>query len=247
MDANADFYFVFCERETVLSSSWNSARGDRHAHRADVPDDIFGTRFDFGEGGALFGTRSCNLMDKDRSSDATSARRIEAVLDGDIVVDDDVVGVDAFILRHINRHFEVQDIARIILDDCEDSRLRGDGLDSFINLVGCRRGKYGSCHGAVEHAAADVAAMRRLVTAATARDERDLAFLFRSAHDDVSFVELPELFRCCLGEAFNHLALDIIHLVDELFHRCTAFLSCHPILRSRYGSYRSSLKRTVIE
>ena len=219
----------------MLSGSGNGAWGDRHAHRADVLDDIFGTRFDFGEGGALFGTRPCDLMDKDRPGDAAPACRIEAVLDGDIVVDDDVVGVDTFILRHVNRHFEVQNIARIILDDREDSRLGGDGLDSLINLIGRRRGEYGSCHGAVEHAIADVAAMRRLMTAAAAGDERDLAFLFLCAHDDVSFVELPELFRCCLGEAFDHLALDIVHLVDELFHRCTAFLSCHSILRSRYG------------
>ena len=224
MDADADLNFVVSEREAVLSGGGDGARGDCHAHRADIFDDVLGTCFDLGERGALFGTRSCDLMDEDRAGDAAPARRIEAVLDGDVIVDDDVVGMNAFLLRHVDRHLEVQDVARIVLDDGEDSRLGGDGLDSFIDLIGRRRGENGPCHGAVEHAFSDVAAMRRFVTAAAAGDERHLPFLFRRAHDDVSFVELSELFRRRLGKALDHLALDVVHLVDELLHGCTAFL-----------------------
>ena len=163
-------------------------------------------------------------MHEDRAGDAAPARRVEAVLDGDVVVHDDIVGVDALILRHIDRHFEVQDVARIILHDREDAAIGGDGLDSFIDLVRRRRCEHGARHGTIEHAAADVAGVRRLVSAAAAGDESDLAFFFRLAHDDVAFWELSELVRRFLGDAFNHLAFDVFHLVDQFLHTDPPFL-----------------------
>ena len=65
-------------------------------------------------------------------------------------------------------HLEVQHIARVVLDDAEDARVGRNCLDALIDLIRCRRGEYRPRDRRVEHALADVAAVRGLMAAAAA-------------------------------------------------------------------------------
>ena len=162
-------------------------------------------------------------MYEQRTGDASSACRIETVFYGYVVIYDYIVGFDSFVLCHVDRHFEVQDISRIVLHDGEDAGFGCNSFDSFVNLIGGWRSKYGARYGAVEHTFTDVASVCRLMTAAAAGDERDFALLFLSAYDDVSFREFFEFFWRCLGKTLDHFTLDIFYFVDEFFHAYTPF------------------------
>ena len=158
-------------------------------------------------------------MHEDRTRYAAAARRVEAVLHGDIIVDDDVVRLDVLILRHVDGHLEVQHIARVVLDDAEDAGVGRNCLDALVDLIRRRRGEYRPRDRRVEHALADVAAVRRLMTAAAARDERDLSLFACLADDDVAGLEFLKLLRTRFDESLDHFLFDIFDLVDELFHR----------------------------
>lgn len=105
-----------------------------------------------------------------------SARGVERVLDGHVVVGDDGFHPDAALRgRHLRGHLEVHDVAGVVLDNVQDAGAgvhRGRGGH---HLVGDGRGEDLAAARGVQHAEPDVAAVHRLVAGAAAGDESHLA------------------------------------------------------------------------
>lgn len=224
MDADTDFHFIIGQFKARFSRSRNSARFDGHAHGADVGDDLFGDGLDFRQFSALFSFGTGDLMDENRTGYAAAARRIQAVPDGDVIIDDDIVGLDIFIGCHFDGHFKVHDITCIVLDDAEDAFIRRYGFDAFQDLVRCRRREDRPGHGAVEHARADVAGMSRFMAAAAAADQGDFAFFFVGPDDDGPIIEFAQLLRCRFDQALNHFLFNVVDIIDNFFHDNPFFL-----------------------
>ena len=77
-------------------------------------------------------------MNENGACNAASPRRIKAVLDGYVIVDDDIIRFDILFLCHIDGHFKVQDIACVVFYDAKDAFFGSDGFDALVNLVGRR-------------------------------------------------------------------------------------------------------------
>ena len=135
MDTNADFHFIISQFKTRFPCSRNRTRFNSHPHRTDIGNDLFSDRFDFRQFGPLFRFCTCNLMDEDRTGYAAAARRIQAIPNGYVIVDDNIIGLDIFISCHFNSHFKIHDIASIILDDAEDALISSHRFDAFQDLV----------------------------------------------------------------------------------------------------------------
>jgi hypothetical protein len=124
---------------------------------------------------------------------------------------------DALVLRHLLGHFKVHDVARVVFDDEQHALVGRHGVDRLEDLVRGGGGEDRAGHGAVQHAGADVAAVRGLMAAAAAAHESHLALFFVRPHDHVAAVQLAQG-RESLDHAGDHLILDLIDLVDEFFH-----------------------------
>ena len=218
VDADADLHLVLFELKARLAGGWHRARLNGHAHGADVRDDFFRRRLDLLERRAFLCACARELVDKDRASHAAAPCRERAVLDGDIIVDDDVIRFDVLIFRHIDGHLEVHDIARVVLHDAEHARVRRNGLDALIDHVRRRRCEYGSCDRRIEHALAYEAAMRGLMPRAATRHKRNFPLLALLAHDNIARFELRELQRARLHETLDHFLFDIFDRVDDFLH-----------------------------
>ena len=101
---------------------------------------------------ALLGRRAADLLGEHGDADAAAAGRVEAVLDGDVVVDDHRLDVDALALGELGRHLEVQDVAGVVLDDVQHAGAAVDGLGRLEHLVGRGRGEDLARARRVEHA-----------------------------------------------------------------------------------------------
>ena len=69
----------------------------------------------------------------------------------------------------------------------------------------------------VQHARADIAAVRRFVAGAAAGDQRDLPLLLLCPHDHVSAVQLPYILGVGFDHARDHLIFHKLDLVDDFF------------------------------
>ena len=138
VDADADFHFIISQFKARFSSSRDRARFNGHPHGADIGDDLFSDGFDFRQFGPLFRFGPGDLMDEDRTGYTAAACRIQAVPDGYVIIDDDIIGLDIFISCHFDSHFKIHDVAGIILDDAEDTFIRSHSFDAFQDLVRCR-------------------------------------------------------------------------------------------------------------
>ena len=184
---------------------------------------------------AGLGLRAGDLLDEDRHADAAPARRVQRVLDRDVVVRHDRLDLD-LARDELGGHLEVQDVAGVVLDDVEDAGAAVDGPGRGFHLVRDRRREDVAGAGRVEHAQPDVAAVHRLVAGATARDEPDLALLGPAGaeHDVVRGVDLDEV-GVGRPEAGEALGDEVVDLVDELLHRVTRGVCGHGAVLLRWA------------
>src|SRR5918997_973280 len=167
-------------------------------------------------------TRSASSLIWDRSLPSSAAApqaRECRVLDRDVVVGDDVVGLYPLGLGEFPRHLEVEHVARIVLHDVEDAGPAVDGLGRLEHLLRRRAREDVARARGVEHPLPNVAAVSRLVSRAAAGDEGDLALDGRvCADDDVVLGDDPDEPR--VGEPYppQHLLDDPLWGVDEFLH-----------------------------
>ena len=191
----------------------------RHAHRPALGVDPLGELRDLRERLALLGRRADDLLQQHRHADASPARGVEAVLHRDVVVRHDGRDLDALALREVGRHLEVEDVARVVLDDVQDAGTAVDRLRRLQHLV--RRGGGEDLPRAcgVEHALAHESAVHGLVPRASAGDDSDLA-LDRSVrtYDVGGVVGDLEPVSVSRLDPLEGLANDVVGRVDELLH-----------------------------
>ncbi len=187
---------------------------------------------DLGERPARLGLRAGDLLDEDGDADAATAGRVEAVLNGDVVVREHRLDLDPFVLGQLGRHAEVEHVAGVVLDDVHDARAAVDGLRRREHLVGHGRGEDGSRTGGVEHADPDEAAVQRLVPAPSARDQGDLAADRGSLADDDLILEIDGQEIGVRGlEPGERLGDEVVRVVEELLD-CRNIRAAHLFLSS---------------
>jgi len=93
----------------------------------------------------------------------------------DVVGHDDDLDGDPLGPGHLGGEAEVEPVAGVVLDDQEGPEPAGGGPDGPEDGVGAGRGEDLAEDGGREHPGADVARVRRLVAAPTARDQGDPA------------------------------------------------------------------------
>src|SRR4051795_3978942 len=162
VDADADLHLVRAEREVRLAGRRRDARRQRHAHAAALVVHVAADVRDVLERLALLGRRAADLLREHGHADAAPAGRIEAVLDGHVVVRHHRRDLDPLGGRELRGHLEVHDVARVVLDDVQDAGPTVHGLRGLVHLVRRGRGEHLARTGGVEHAVADEAALHRL-------------------------------------------------------------------------------------
>src|SRR5215213_3939729 len=168
VDADADLHLVLADIEDGLPTLWRGATRKRHPHRAHIGVDPFGKLLYSCEVLAVVGGGAADLVHEDGACDAAPPAGVGRVLDGDVVVGNDVVGLYSFGLGQLPGHLEVQDVSRIVLDDVEDAGPAVDGLARIEHLVGGGARKDGAGAGGVKHTRSDETAVGRLVARAAA-------------------------------------------------------------------------------
>ena len=228
VDADADLHLVLAELEARLARAGRDARSQRHAHAPALAVDRPADLCDLGERLALLGGRAADLLRDHGDADAAPAGGVERVLDRHVVVGDDGLDLDPLALREVGRHLEVEDVARVVLDDVEDAGAAVDRLGRLEHLIGRRRGEHLAGTGGVEHARADEAAVHRLVTRAAAGDDADLALNGRvRAHDHVGVVLDAKPIAVCRLDALQRLSNDGVRVVDQLLQGSSS-TRCRP-------------------
>ena len=166
MNADADLHLVICDVEGRLAGRRHRATRQRDPDRARGGIDAVTQHLQGGEVAALFGGRPDDLLHDQRAGDAAPSRRKSRFLHRDIVISNHDCD-RAF--RHFARHVEIHDVAFVVLDDEQDTAAIVGRLGSGKNEIRRRRSKNlaGTC--GVEHAVANKAGMKRLVSGTAAR------------------------------------------------------------------------------
>src|SRR5262249_10289992 len=120
---------------------------------------------------------------------AAAARRVEAVFDRDIVIDNDRLHLDAASLAKFGGHFEIHHVTGVVLDDMKDACSAIDSAGGRFHLVGTGGREDLAGTRGVEHALAHKSAVHRFVTAAAARDDAHLAGHWGVSPDHVNGIE----------------------------------------------------------
>ena len=157
MDADAQLDLVLAQFEGGLARVGYGARAQGQAHGAGLFVDLGRDARHLLQGVSSFGCRSGDLLHEDRSGHAASARRVEGVFDGHVIVDDDGGDRDVLHVGQLGRRLEVEDIAGVVLDDVQDAGPVVCGLRGLQDRVGGGRGEHGSRDCRVEHPEADEA------------------------------------------------------------------------------------------
>ena len=112
--------------------------------------------------------RARDLVHQHGAGDAppTFARRVPA--QRHVVGDDGDLHRDALGAGQLGGQAEVQPVAGVVLDDQQGPVGPGRGADGRQHRIGGRRGEYLAADRRAQHAGADIAGVRRLVTGATA-------------------------------------------------------------------------------
>src|SRR5215204_5279947 len=243
VDADADLHLVIADIEDGLPTLGRGATRQRHPHRAHVGVDPLRKLFDTREIFPVVGRGAADLVHEDGARDAAPPARVRRVFDGHVVVGDDVVGLYLFGLGELPCHLEVEDVARVVLDDVEDPGPAVHGLARLEHLVGRRASKNRPGAGCVEHTRSHETAVGRLVARAAAGDEGYLA-LYGGVHpyDDVGLWDNPD--QAAVGQLHppEHVLDDPLGRVDDFLHLLFSSLSergldrfLRPLLGPRYG------------
>ena len=188
-------------------------------HRPDLAVHLLGDRRHAVEVVTAFGCRARDLLDEHRSGDATPTGRVEGVLHGDVVVDDDGAHGDPLRPGQIGGGLEVQNVARVVLDDVEDPRASVSRLGRTDDRHRCRRGEHFAGNRGVEHAETDEAGVQGLMAAATTADEADLALDGTAgSRDEPRIMGHRDDVGVRSGEPVEGLVHDVGDVVDELLH-----------------------------
>src|SRR5215217_4849608 len=243
VDADADLHLILADVEDGLPTLWRSATRERHTHGAHVGVDALRKLLYACEVLAVVGRGAADLVHEDGASDAAPPARVGRVLDGHVVVGNDVVGLYSFCLAELPCHLEVEYVARVVLDDVEDTGPAVHSLARFEHLVWGGAREDGAGAGGVEHTWSDETAVGRLVARATAGDECYLA-LYRGVgpYDDVGLGNHPD--QAAVGKLHppEHVLDDPLGRVDDFLHLSVSSLSergldrfLRPLLGPCYG------------
>src|SRR5215210_9064124 len=226
VDADADLHLVIADVEDGLPTLWRGAARERHPHRAHVGVDAFGKLLYPCEVFAVVGRGAADLMHEDGACDAAPPARVRRVLDGHIVVGNDVIGLDPFCLAEFPCHLEVEHVACVVLDDVEDTGPAVHGLARLEHLVWGGAREDGAGAGGVEHTWSDETTVGRLVARAAAGDEGYLALYGGvGPYDDVGFGDDPD--QAAVGQLHppEHVLDDPLGRVDDFLHLLFSSLS----------------------
>ena len=138
VDADAQLDLVLAELEGGLARVGNRARAEGQAHGPGLLVDARGDGRHLVQVVAALRRGARDLLHQDRARHAAPARRVQGVLDGDVVVDDHGGDADVLHVRHLRGRLEVQDVARVVLDDVEHPRAPVGGLRGLQDRVGGR-------------------------------------------------------------------------------------------------------------
>ena len=139
VDADPDLHLVLAELERRLAGGGHGARGQRHAHRSGVRVHLTADVGDLLEGSLLLRRSAGDLLQQDGGADASPSGRVEAVLHGDVVVDQHGLHLGALGAAELGGHLEVHHVAGVVLDDVEHAGAAVDGLRRRLHLVRRRR------------------------------------------------------------------------------------------------------------
>ncbi len=180
---------------------------------------------------ALLGRGAADLLGQHRGAHAAASGGVEAVLDGHVVGDHDLLDHEPLVAGKVGGHLEVHDVAGVVLHDVQHAGAAVDGLRRRQHLVGGRRGEDFARAGGVEHARADEPPVQRLVTGPAAGDDRHLARHGRvGARDPVRAGVDDETAGVRERHADELLPDDVPGTVDQFLHR--APLQLRPPARS---------------
>ena len=146
----------------------HGAGAQGQAHGAGLVVDLGGDAGDFFEGVSTLGGSARDLLHEDRSGDAAAPRRVQGVLDGHVVVDDDGGDLDVLHVGQLGGGLEVEDVTRVVLDDVQDARAAVGGLRGLQDRVGGGRGKDCAWHGRVQHSLTHETGVQGLVSGSAA-------------------------------------------------------------------------------
>src|ERR687898_1535178 len=243
VDADADLHLVIANIEDGLPTLWWGATRERHPHRAHVGVDAFSKLLDTCEIFPVVGRCAADLVHEDGACDAPPPACVGRVLDGDIIVGHDVVGLDPFCLAELPCHLEVEYVARVVLDDVEDPGPAVHGFARLQHLVRRRAREYGTGTSGVEHTGADETAVGRLVARAAAGDQGDLALYGGvGPYDDAGLGDDPDQGAVGTFHPPEHVLDDPLGRVDDFLHLSVSSLSergldrfLRPLLGPRNG------------
>src|SRR5215207_7185246 len=226
VDADADLHLILADVEDGLPTLRRGATGKRHPHRAHVGVDALRKLLDACEVFLVVGRCAADLVHEDGACDAPPPARVGRVLDGDIIVGHDVVGLDPFGFAELPCHLEVENVARVVLDDVEDAGPAVHGFARFEHLVRRRAREYGTGTSCVEHTGSHETAVGRLVARAAAGDEGDLALYGGvGPYDDVGLGDDPDQGAVGTLHPPEHVLDDPLGRVDDFLHLLFSSLS----------------------
>src|SRR5215467_376841 len=220
VDAEAKFHLVLGEFKARFADGRRSAGGKRYAHGRHGFHRSPADRGDVGECFFFGGRGPDEFVNEDGTREATRTGNGGSSVESDIVVDNDHFDSYAFRAGYFGGQTEVEAIARVVLDDKQSAGFSDDGTDRGDYGVSIQRSEDFPRHGRTEHAAADIASVRGLMTAAAAGDDRDMAFaggVRIGANHDLVPGEAPDV-RAQNGEALQHFFHHVVGMVDEFFH-----------------------------
>ena len=168
MDAQAQLDLVVGQREAGFLRTRQRAAAQGHAHRAELRGRLARGGGDLRQRQPQGRGRARDLVHQHGAGDAppTFARRVPA--QRHVVGDDGDLHRDALGAGQLGGQAEVQPVAGVVLDDQQGPVGPGRGADGRQHRIGGRRGEYLAADRRAQHAGADIAGVRRLVTGATA-------------------------------------------------------------------------------
>src|ERR1700683_2324396 len=197
----------------------HDTRCQRHPHASAVRVNLVTKSGGLFQGAALFGGSPYDFLRYYGGANSTSARGIKTVFDRDVVIDDHSLNLNAFAAGEVGCHLEVHYVAGVVLDDMQHAFAAVHRLGSLMHLVWSRTRKDRSGTSGVQHSFANKPSMHRLVAAATAGYNANLALDRGIRSNDVIRVEMDlDQIGICGAEAGDRFENDVLGGIDELFH-----------------------------
>src|SRR5215211_790282 len=219
VDADADLHLILADVEDGFPTLRRGAASQGHSHGAHVGVDALRKLLDPREVLAVVGRGAADLVHEYGARNTAPPAGVRRVLNGYIIVGDDVVGHYLFGLGELPGHLEIEDVACVVLDDVEDPGPAVHGLARLEHLVRGRAREDRTGAGGVEHTRSDVTTVGRLVARAAAGDEGHFA-LYRGVgpYDDVGLGDDPE--QAAVGQLHppEHVLDDPLGRVDDFLH-----------------------------